>query len=125
MVGATPPLAVFIDFMPLLYRNFYSASRQKRTNGENMTHRRSDADKVPSCCCSAQGVPVSALRGTMRALLNIMSHPATRRAEYVGAFMDTPVKSFRSQILPTYKAHRKTTPPALEPQVPPTLLLEG
>ena len=63
------------------------------------------------------GVPVNAMWGTAKTLLEIMAHPAIRNCKYVGAFVDLPMPVFRSEILPSYKKKRKKTPPELKAQV--------
>ena len=89
-----PKSCVLIDFLPLFYTSFYTTPMIR----------------------NAAGTPVNAIRGTVAALLTIMSHPTLRMADYVGAFMDTPDRLFRSTILPSYKARRKEPPEDLLPQ---------
>ena len=106
--------SVLIDLMPIFYASFYRT--RLRRNGKRDPRNHLTTIKQ-SQFCTGDGVPVNAMRGTAQKLLEILSHPACRDAEYVGGFMDTPTsKKERKNILPSYKKRRKKTHPDLAPQ---------
>ena len=93
---------VIIDTPALYYRAFYS---------------------VPSSLTSADGTPVNALRGTLDAIATLASRLNTTRIIAASDAAWRP--SFRTKIVPEYKAHRERedkpgteTPDELIPQIP-------
>ena len=93
---------VIIDTPALYYRAFYS---------------------VPSSLTSADGTPVNALRGTLDAIATLASRLNTTRIITASDAAWRP--SFRTKIVPEYKAHRERedkpgteTPDELIPQIP-------
>ena len=93
---------VIIDTPALYYRAFYS---------------------VPSSLTSSDGTPVNALRGTLDAIATLATRLNTTR--FIAASDAAWRPTFRTQIVPAYKAHRERedkpgteTPDELIPQIP-------
>lgn len=83
-----------VDGMALLFRSYYAMGAARLT--------------------SPDGEPIGAVFGFLKVLIKIMREQ--RPSHFVVAW-DLPGKTFRSDLYPEYKAHRKETPEDLIPQI--------
>jgi DNA polymerase I len=75
---------------------------------------------VKSPMYSPEGIPVHAVYGFMRSMINLIR---TKQPHYITIAFDRPGPSFRKDIYPKYKANRSAPPPDLPPQY--ELCIEG
>eukprot|EP01125_Pyxidicula_operculata_P012309 TRINITY_DN4036_c0_g3_i1.p1 TRINITY_DN4036_c0_g3~~TRINITY_DN4036_c0_g3_i1.p1 ORF type:complete len:1154 (-),score=245.82 TRINITY_DN4036_c0_g3_i1:8-3469(-) len=91
-VDFAQPHTILIDCSPIIWRN-YSQVAEKLT--------------------APNGMPIHAVYGYIRTLLKIMKE---YKYDYIGVCLDTP-KSFRKELVPTYKSKRPPVPEDLACQI--------